>query len=372
MRNRKTRNIIIYLLYLLEMKSILIVLAHIVAIAASSVAAFSLQHRSISSSQSHRPSRIISQLRSSPSPSPSSSTTSTQSDTFTVTIALTREDGKNDKLQEAIMKHPTRKILENSMNLKLIEMPCIQHADGPGLDAFRKLAQDDPSFAKYDYVIITSPESASVFGSVVKPDSFTSKIAAVGKATKDALSKQGFQVDFVPSKADGETLGDELPPLRKMGLNNILYSASVKAANTIQDKLQKRKDASFRVHRLNTYDTVPVIFTKEQLTTAMDDVQVACFGSPTAVDAWIGNIDRALGIQDLDEEERKRTPGSNGNAIAVCIGTTTAKRCLESGRWLAQDIYYPVKNPGLEGWVDSCFTAFGDVMERSFWSTGEF
>lgn len=349
------------------MKSIFITLGYLIAIIASSVAAFCPRHRSVSSStRSIGPSRT-SQLRSSPS---SSSTTATnKSNVFTVTIALTRESGKNDKLQEAILTHPTRKILENSMNLQLIEMPCIQHADGPGLEAFRKLARDDPSFAKFEYVIVTSPESASVFGSVAKPDSFSSKIAAVGKATKDALTKQGFQVDFVPSKADGETLGDELPPVKKMGLNNILYSASVKAVNTIQDKLEKRKDASFRIQRLNTYDTVPVIFSEEQMTTAMDHVQVACFGSPTAVDAWLGNVDRALGIQDLDEEERKKTPGSNGNAIAVCIGTTTAKRCLESGRWHAQDIYYPVKNPGLEGWVDSCFTAFGDVMERSFWST---
>ena len=258
------------------------------------------------------------------------------------------------------------------MNLKVIEMPCIQHAEGPDLETFQKLGREDPSFSKYDYVIITSPESANVFGNVAKPEFFSSRIAAVGKATKDALSIQGFQVDFVPSKADGETLGDELPPIHTMGLTNILYSASVKAATTIQEKLEKRKDASFRVVRLNTYDTVPVIFTEEQLTTALDHVQVACFGSPTAVDAWIGNIDRALGIQDLDEEEKKKTPGSNGNAIAVCIGTTTAKRCLESGRWLANDIYYPVKNPGLEGWVDSCYTAFGDVMERSFWSTGKY
>lgn len=293
--------------------------------------------------------------------------TEASSDVFTVTVALTREDGKNDKLKKSISTHPTIKMLENSMNLNLVEMSLIEHADGPDLEKFQELAKEDPSLSNYDYVVITSPESAKVFGKEFDAENLSTKIAAVGKATKSALTKLGFEVDFVPSKANGETLADELPPVKEMALNNVLYPASDKAAETIQDMLDKRKDASFRVERLNTYDTVPVEYDDDQIKVAIDDVQISCFGSPTAVDAWIKNVDRALNIEDMDEEEKKKVPGCNGNVVAVCIGTTTAQRCLESGRWHANDIYYPATNPGLDGWTDSIFQASGDVMEKCFW-----
>lgn len=300
-----------------------------------------------------------------------STDTDTDTDKYIVNIALTREDGKNDKLQEAINEHPTKKMLASSMSLNLVEMPCIEHRQGPDLGAFQNMAKEDPSFAEYDYIVITSPESAKVFGDAVNPSELSSKIAAVGKATSKALTKIGFEVDFVPSKANGEALANELPPVKDMGLNNVLYPASAKAAETIQDMLGKRKGASFRVYRLNTYDTVPTNLSEEQIEIAINDVQIACFGSPTAVDAWLENVDKALGIEDLEDEEKKKVPGSNGNAVAVCIGTTTANRCLQSGRWISNDIYYPAENPGLEGWVDCCFQASGDVMERDFWGCGD-
>lgn len=298
---------------------------------------------------------------------PSSSLASTETDIFTLNVALTREEGKNGKVIESIENHPNKKMLEKMMEVKTIEMPCIEHADGPDLENFQKMAEKEPSFSKYDYIVITSPESAKVFGMSVKPSDLSVKIAAVGKATKKTLTKQGFEVDFVPSKATGEALAEELPPVGEMRLNNILYPASAKAAKTIQENLGLRKDASFRVERLDTYDTVSVRLSDQELQTAIEDVHIACFGSPTAVDAWLENVDRSLGIEELNDEEKKKTPGSQGNVVAVCIGTTTAKRCLESGRWLASDIYYPAENPGLEGWINSCYTAAGDVLERNFW-----
>lgn len=296
--------------------------------------------------------------------------TETEADLFTVNIALTRETGKNGKLIETIENHPTRKMLENSMKVNIIEMPTIEHADGPDLEDFKNLVSDDASLSGFDYVVITSPESAKVFSSCVKPSSDLPKIAAVGKATKKALLGEGHTVDFVPSKANGETLAEELPPAKEMGLNNVLYPASAKAAETIQENLGKRKDASFRVQRLNTYDTVPVTLTEEQISLARNDVQIACFGSPSAVDAWLENMDMALGISDLSDEEKKKVPGSNGNSVAVCIGTTTANKCLASGRWESNDIYYPAADPGMTGWVESCYMAAGDVMERDFWGSG--
>lgn len=286
-----------------------------------------------------------------------------------LTVALTREPGKNDAIRDAINGHPSKEMLKSSLNLHLVELPCIQHASGPDLAAFQSMLQKDPALSGYQYILITSPESAKVFGENIDPSSTSlPRIAAVGKATSKTLKQLGFSVDFVPSIANGECLAEELPPISKLGLNNVLYPASAKAADTIKENLEKRKDASFRVVRMNTYDTVSSYFSQEELDMALDDVDIACFGSPSAVDAWLENIDRALGIQDLNDDAKKKVIGCNGNVVAVCIGTTTAKRVLDSGRWHPSDIYYPSVDPGMDGWAASCFMACSDVMEKKFWS----
>ena len=59
---------------------------------------------------------------------------------------------------------------------------------------------------------------------------------------------------------------------------------------------------------------------------------------------------------------------SNGNVIDACIGTTTARACLESQRWQAQNIYYPSKNPGIEGWAESTLQSIHDTIEAKFWN----
>lgn len=299
----------------------------------------------------------------------------TENDTTFISVALTREDGKNGKIQEGIQNHPSKELLKDSLKLNLVEMPCVAHAVGPDVASFTELLDDnDGDLTKaFDYIVITSPESAKVFANLVDPSSSSSslpKIAAVGKATKKALTNLDIPVFFTPTKANGKALSEELPPVDKVKLTKVLYPASAQADNTIQDNLEGRKDCSFSVTRLNTYDTVPVQFSDEQKATMMNDVDIACFGSPSSVKAWIQNVDEALGNTELDEEEKKKADGSNGNVVAVCIGSTTAKECLNSGRWHANDIYYPKISPGMEGWVDSCFSAAGDVMERSFWGGG--
>jgi uroporphyrinogen-III synthase len=304
------------------------------------------------------------------SPKYLSATNASSEDIVTLTVALTRELGKNDAIREAINNHPSKDMLKNSLYLNLVEIPCIQHASGPDLTMFQETVKKDPSLTQYQYILITSPESAKVFAENVDPTSSLPKIAAVGKATSKVLKKLGFSVNFIPSVANGESLAEELPPVSELGLNNILYPASFKAADTIQENLEKRKDAAFRVVRMNTYDTVPAEFSQEQLDVAMDDIDIACFGSPSAVDAWLANIDRALGIQDLDDDAKKKVAGCNGNVVAVCIGSTTAKRVLETGRWHASDIYYPSVDPGMDGWAASCFMACSDVMEKQFWGGG--
>jgi len=297
---------------------------------------------------------------------------------ITLSVALTREAGKNQKLKEQIANHPSSLLLADTLTLDLIEMPCVQHAEGPDVASFLDMVGGTSPCQvlteKFDYIVITSSESAKVFaGLVASAESFAAlpAIAAVGKATKQTLLDLGFTVSFTPSKANGETMTTELPPIdnNKVKLNRVLYPASAQADDTIQDLLEGRKDCSFTVTRFNTYDTVPVVF-DEGGRGVMNGVDLALFGSPSAVRAWLGNVDLALGVSEQDgslEKRMKEEANCNGNVMAICIGGTTAKACLESKRWVSDDIYYPSTNPGIKGWVESCLIAAGDVMEKAFW-----
>jgi len=302
-----------------------------------------------------------------------------------LTVALTRESGKNQKLKEAVADHPTTRLLAGSLAFDLIEMPCVKHAEGPDVQAFADMIGDNEPCTflaeKYDYTVITSPEGAKVFAGLLQGKdggdspslSDLPAIAAVGKATQQTLVDLGFTVSFTPSQANGETLAAELPPVDKVKLTRVLYPASNQADDTIRESLEDgRKDCSFEVTRFNTYDTVPVEFDEGDRDVMMNKVDLAMFGSPSAVKAWLGNVDVASGTKEEDLEEKlKEGVNCNGNVIAVCIGKTTASACLQSKRWVSNDIYYPSKNPGMKGWVDSCVNASGDVMEKAFWGTGD-
>mmetsp|Transcript_34300 Transcript_34300/g.100886 ORF Transcript_34300/g.100886 Transcript_34300/m.100886 type:complete len:384 (-) Transcript_34300:138-1289(-) len=301
----------------------------------------------------------------------------------TITVAVTRELGKNTKLETTLTSHPGLQMM--GLNLNVIELPSIEHAEGEDLPKLVEILSDGDdsggAIGAYDYVVITSPEAARVLASAIDESDMEStqtfndsvQVAAVGKATGKALEKSGIDVDFVPSQATGETLAAELPAIEGAECTKIIYPASAKARNDIQEGLEARTNdaddvAIFDFTRLNTYDTVPATFTASQMS-QVDDIEIACFGSPSAVNAWLQNMDVKYNLQDVDEEEKKKLGAQgNGNVLAACIGTTSARAVLESGRWNAMDIYYPKENPGVDTWADSIVQASGDVLERKFWS----
>ena len=296
----------------------------------------------------------------------------------TITVALTRELGKNTKLEGALTSHPGLRMM--GLHLNVVELPCIEHAEGDELPKLVDILSSD-TIGTYHYVVITSPEAARVLASAIDESDIDNmqkfndiiKVAAVGKATGKALEKSGMSVDFVPSQATGETLAAELPSIEGAECTNVLYPASAKARNDIQDGLEARTNdtddaATFEFTRLNTYDTVPATFTASQMS-LVDDIEIACFGSPSAVSSWLQNMDVKYNLQDVDDESKKKLGAEgNGNVLAACIGTTSARAVLESGRWNAMDIYYPKENPGLDSWTDSIVQACGDVLEKKFWS----
>lgn len=254
-------------------------------------------------------------------------------------VALTREEGKNDKLHKAILSN--ERIEQISNVVQIHELPCTEHANGPDIE---KLAPKlSTSASIFDYVAITSPEAAKVFASAWNEagQPQLGMVTAVGKATQESLEECGIDVAFVPSKATAATLVIELPESDRAISENrsttLLYPASAKAQNTLQDGLEER---GFTVTRLNTYDTVPASWTDEQISLAKSS-NISCFASPSAVKAWLKNT---------SELETPRV-------LACCIGETSASACKANG-WEECNIFYPDK-PGVGGWT----TAVADALE---------
>ncbi|KAG1330730.1 Uroporphyrinogen-III synthase, chloroplastic [Cocos nucifera] len=241
-------------------------------------------------------------------------------------VVVTRERGKNSKLIDALAKH----------NIHCLEFPLIKHTKGPDADRLSALLRD----TMFDWIVITSPEAGEVFldawRAAGKP---TVQIGVVGSGTASIfhdilqLPDQSLKIAFSPSKATGEVLALELPKFSHRNCT-VLYPASLKAGNEIEEGLS---DRGFEVIRLNTYDTVAIQDVDQMVLKQALSAPVIAVASPSAVRAWINIISK---LEDWD------------NSVA-CIGETSALAAKNLG---LKNVYYPT-NPGLEGWVDSILEA---------------
>jgi uroporphyrinogen-III synthase len=239
-------------------------------------------------------------------------------------IALTREEGKNDKIQQALA---TAFLADTDAPsaYRTVELSCIAHADGPDLAVLAEHLSEE-----WSYIIVTSPEAAKVLaGAWEGVRCPRPPVAAVGQATEQVLQHYGIDVCFTPSKATAKVLAVELPAATEGGGGRVLYPASAKAKATLGQGLTAR---GFDVVRLDTYDTVTARWTATQQDTAVK-CRVACFASPSSVHGWLQNSD------------------SNVDVLAACIGETSAQACREQG-WPEERIFYP-DQPGIAGWVEA-------------------
>ena len=248
-------------------------------------------------------------------------------------LALTREVGKNEKLRLQLEKNCDN-TTTRTVEVEVFELPCIEHGDGPDYTILASTLLSK----RWDYVAITSPEAAKVLGlawDVVRSNPIP--VAAVGKATESSLRDLGIPVTFVPSKSTAATLANELELLDGEQPTSVLYPASAKAKNVLENGLVSR---GFTVKRLNTYDTVTAAWRDDQKALS-EKVQVACFGSPSAVKGWLKNTQ------------------NNTQVFAACIGHTSASACKELG-WTDDKIFFP-ETPGLDGWVGKTLEAARSV-----------
>lgn len=149
----------------------------------------------------------------------------------------------------------------------------------------------------------------------------------------------------------------------------------------------------------------------------LQNADIACFSTITGVKSYLNMLDEHFNVaEDISDEERRQLPNrpdlvgdiiqglsgsvSEGDSdvpsaglMAACPNTSTARECLNSGRWMSNHIYYPkdaqkavelkteaIDNDNedeegeedidLEVFAASIVQAAGDVYERKFWGGG--
>jgi len=245
----------------------------------------------------------------------------------TLGIALTRERGKNSKLATLVR----RRLPE----ARIYELPCIAHKVRTDADRIVQLLASDAD--SIDWILITSPTAAEVFAQVVRSAQERGlqrlpPIASVGAATNTALLKYSMQANFIPSRAIGACLGDELP-VEKLPKVRILYPTSASASDEIEKRLRSRVPAVEFI-RIDMYDTIEAKWTTEDIDTARNSVDLVTLASPSAVKVWAQRV--------------------GTKQPAVCIGKTSADAAKEVG---FSEVYAP-SDPGLEAWVDTLVRVF--------------
>lgn len=242
-----------------------------------------------------------------------------QSTDFSRLVALTREPGKNQRLEEALRQR----------GVSTVQLPCIEHKL---TDRVHEVA-DALKSRQYDGVIVTSPEAASVFADQWRAAGCPPlRFVSVGAATSDVLVENGVSRDKIwqPSRAYASALVDELPG----GLaQRYLYPCSALARPTLTTGLARRQIAFTAIP---TYTTVPHAWSEEDMELAKR-VRFAAVASPSAVKAW---------------KDRAGTA-----AWLVCIGKTTAEAAMEEG---FEKVSYS-KTAGFDEWVQE----IAEVVERA-------
>ncbi|MDY0407638.1 uroporphyrinogen-III synthase [Virgibacillus soli] len=183
------------------------------------------------------------------------------------------------------------------------------------LDEKRKFLQQ---IEHYEWIIFTSANGVHCFFSALHR--FAShmdervKLATVGPKTNAALTKFGFEADFIPSRYDAKTMSVEFLQNRIVK-GPILLVRGQLSGTVLQEVLGKN---AVPFDSLEVYETTTNVNIKQRLQVILEKetIDFITFTSPSTVDAFVDlmpdyqcYLDRAV----------------------VCIGTTTAKRAKEYG-----------------------------------------
>lgn len=106
---------------------------------------------------------------------------------------------------------------------------------------------------------------------------------------------------------------------------NILFPTSTLASTFLEKALHER---GFHVTRLNVYDTIPSLWSRDETVEALN-ADIVAFASPSAVRSWVNRV------------------GSHYRA--VCMGPTTFR---EAQRLNLRNITYCSTSKGIDPWIE--------------------
>ncbi len=213
----------------------------------------------------------------------------------------------------------TRSRNENIMLAKKIESYGFEPINIP-LIKVEKLDLEDIKVATkksayFDWIIITSPNSAKYFFSLVDKKKFNSQIAVTYKKSAKTVQKYGFNPDFVGDGKGASSLIKGLSAKYNLNGQRLLYPCSAISDDTV--KKEAARAGAKDVVQIPVYKNSPINDnnTASRLLQAYYDV--ALFYSPSAVNNFVSIFKK--GIVKIDVIQ------------AVAIGPKTATALKQAG-----------------------------------------
>ena len=179
------------------------------------------------------------------------------------TVVLTRPLQQSIQLERELI----------ALGAHVVQMPLIAiarpHDKGEALQALLAHLQ------QYDWVVVTSANGAAQVAGALSQMSVRPKLAAVGKASADAL---GVEVDFVPTIARGDELVAQFP----QGSGRVLLAQAQDVDGAVADGLRAR---GYVVDAIAAYSTEAVAPSNDDMELALR-ADAVVFYSGSAVRSW--------------------------------------------------------------------------------------
>jgi uroporphyrinogen III methyltransferase/synthase len=221
---------------------------------------------------------------------------------------------------------------------RVIELPMIRICDAPdGGSALLSVARD---VQRYSWVVFTSTNAVHRFVPLLRDGRSLAgvKLAAVGRATRDALARYNLVADVVPATQSARALVDALPDApggtglerlvdgSESGEENksrrVLFPRAEIALDTVPEGLRRK---GWQVDEVVAYTTSPVTPVSLDQASAAADAGWAIFTSPSTVENYLAARD--------DSGASLVVP-----AHVVCVGGTTAAAARRAGLDVAVEV----------------------------------
>jgi hydroxymethylbilane synthase len=222
----------------------------------------------------------------------------------TLRALVTREPGGPGALAGALRARSVEAVVVPTIELRPV-MP-----GGP-------LDEAAVNLGRYRWVIVTSQNGVEALAAAAGRASATlagARIAAVGAATADALAAHGARAGFVPGRAGGAALADELP----VAAGDRVLLARADAADDVLPAGLRARGA--------VVDEVVAYHTIEAPEASRIPLRAAVRGGLEALIFTSGSAVRGL-LDLLPPAERRMALATP----ACCIGPSTARVALEAG-----------------------------------------